>query len=163
MKIYTKIINQQVSSDTAIETVSLGFDERKRGRLKIHCDSGSQAGIQIDRGVVLRDGALLADHEGNLLRVFASKESVSTAYIDNVTLFARGCYHLGNRHVSLQIADGFLRFQTDYVLDEMLHGLGIHVVHEVAEFEPESGAYAKGHSHGHQHDHTNAGEHSHDH
>ena len=76
----------------------------------------------------------------------------------------------------MQVGDGFLRFQKDYVLDDMLHGLGIHVVHEEAEFEPENGAYAKGgaHSHGHalnekEHDDTAHGNkehghsHSHDH
>ena len=94
-------------------------------------------------------------------------ENVSTAAIEDATLFARACYHLGNRHVPLQIGTGFLRFQEDYVLDDMLHGLGVHVQHEQAPFEPENGAYAPGTGHGHSHahdddDHGHAG-HGHGH
>jgi urease accessory protein len=81
-------------------------------------------------------------------------------------LFARACYHLGNRHVPLQVGHGWLRYQNDYVLDDMLRQLGLDVKHEQAPFEPENGAYGEhgGHSHGHSHgddDHSHS--HSHDH
>lgn len=156
MKVYTKITQKTAKDYADIETVSLCFDDRKRGRLKILCDSGVEAGIQIERGTVLRDGAVLEDADGYALQVLASQEKVSTAHIDDATLFARVSYHLGNRHVSLQIGEGFLRYQEDYVLDDMLHGLGVHVSHELAPFEPENGAYANGygHSHGHSHEHS---------
>jgi len=155
MKIFTKIFEGDLPSGAASETISLSFDERKRGRLKITTDNGNDAGIQIERGQVLRHGTVLTNDAGELLTVLASNEAVSTAQVQDATLFARGCYHLGNRHVPLQIGEGFLRFQEDYVLDDMLHGLGIHVTHEQAPFEPENGAYAPGtgHSHGHSHSH----------
>jgi urease accessory protein len=160
MKIFTHVLETELPKDASSETISLSFDDRKRGRLKIITDSGSDAGIQIERGQVLRHGTVLSNTEGEYLTVLASNEKVSTAVVDNKTLFARGCYHLGNRHVPLQIGENFLRFQEDYVLDDMLHGLGIHVKHEDAPFEPENGAYASGE--GHSHNHGGHG-HSHDH
>ena len=166
MKIFTKILDVDLPAGSKSETINLSFDDRKRGRLKIVTDSGNDAGIQIERGLVLRHGTVLATENDEYLTVFASGEKVSTAYVKDATLFARGCYHLGNRHVPLQIGEGFLRFQEDYVLDDMLHGLGIHVTHEQAPFEPENGAYAPGtgghHHHGHSHDNDKDG-HSHGH
>ena len=152
MKIFTQLLTEPLSENTHCDSISLSFDERKRGRLKISTTAGEQVGIQIERGQVLRDGAVLSNDAGDYLRIQASGENVSTAYIQDATQFARGCYHLGNRHVPLQIGDGFLRFQTDYVLDDMLRGLGITVIHESAPFEPENGAYAAGTGHGHSHE-----------
>lgn len=154
MKIFTNILEAQLPAGTISETISLSFDERKRGRLKIITDNGNEVGIQIERGHVLRHGTVLTNENNDYLTVLASNENVTTARVKEPTLFARGCYHLGNRHVSLQIGDGFLRFQSDYVLEDMLHGLGIHSIHEQAPFEPENGAYAPGTGghHGHSHD-----------
>ncbi|MFT6310286.1 MAG: urease accessory protein [Porticoccus sp.] len=169
MKIYTQVTTEEIPRGAQTEEVSLCFDDRKRGRLKVSCANQQQIGIQIERGQVLRDGTVLSDDGGSYLVIHASNEAVSTAYIDMPLLFARGSYHLGNRHVPLQIGDGFLRYQQDYVLDDMLSGLGIDVIHEQAVFEPENGAYAKaGHSHSHSdvHDHQhqhNGQSHHHDH
>lgn len=150
MKIFTHI--NETSTPLEVETLSLAFDDRKRGRLKAVSDSGIEVGIQIERGLILRDGTILTNNAGEQLLIIALAEKVSTAKINDATLFARASYHLGNRHVSLQIGSGFLRYQQDYVLDDMLHGLGIHVEHELVPFEPESGAYTKGHSLSHTHD-----------
>jgi len=163
MKIFTTILETALPSGTQSETISLSFDERKRGRLKITTDSGNDAGIQIERGHVLRHGTVLTNEQGEYLTVLASNESVTTAKVEDATLFARGCYHLGNRHVPLQIGEGFLRFQEDYVLEDMLHGLGIHAVHEQAPFEPENGAYAPGTGKAHGHSHSHDDDHGHDH
>ena len=78
---------------------------------------------------------------------------MSSAHIQDPVLFARACYHLGNRHVPLQIGDDWLRYLHDHVLDDMLRGLGISPHHERATFEPEAGAYGGGH---HHHDHEHA-------
>jgi len=162
MKIFTQVLTESLAEGASCDSISLSFDERKRGRLKITTDAGEPAGIQIERGQVLRDGTVLSNEAGDYLRIAASDEHVSTAYMQDATLFARGCYHLGNRHVPLQIGEGFLRFQTDYVLDDMLRGLGIKVIHETAPFEPENGAYAPGtgKSHGHSHDDDHSHEHN---
>lgn len=165
MIIYTQKLDEEATLTnldlSKIEEVALTFDERKRGRLKIETLNGIEAGIQIERGQVMRHGSILLSESGDVLKVKAAPEVVSSAYVKDATLFARACYHLGNRHVSLQVGEGFLRFQKDYVLDDMLHGLGIHVVHEEAEFEPENGAYAKGSAHSHSHEHGT--EHKHEH
>ncbi|WP_067515396.1 urease accessory protein UreE [Endozoicomonas ascidiicola] len=138
----------------------LPFDERKRGRLKAVTRNGQQAGIFIERGEVMRDGTLLQAETGEVIRVTAANEAVTTARCNDPLLFARACYHLGNRHVPLQIGDNWLRFQIDHVLDEMVVLLGLEVSHAEAPFEPENGAYAKGHSHQHGHEPQ---EHHHEH
>jgi len=165
MIIYTQKLDEEATRSnldmSKFEEVALTYDDRKRGRLKIKTLNGVQAGIQIERGQVMRHNSIIVSENGDILKVSAAPEVVSSAYIQDATLFARACYHLGNRHVSLQVGEGFLRFQKDYVLDDMLHGLGIHVVHEEAEFEPENGAYAKGSAHSHSHNHDDS--HSHEH
>lgn len=156
-----KIFNRPVAvtddipcSRKNVDQVQLSFDDRKRGRLKLTTVNGVEIGIQIERGQVLRDGSWLSTDSGELLQVLGLAEDVSSSYVDDGTLFARACYHLGNRHVPLQVGDGFLRYQRDYVLDDMLKGLGLELVHEQAVFEPENGAYApaEGKHHGHSHE-----------
>lgn len=92
------------------------------------------------------------------MQVLAAQESVSTVYLNDPLLLARACYHLGNRHVPLQIDSGFIRYQHDHVLDDMVRGLGLEVSIERTTFEPESGAYGR-HSHSHAHQHENENEH----
>jgi len=104
----------------------------------------------LPRGTVLRDGDRLRAVNGLVIAVQAAAESVSTARSDDVTRFARVCYHLGNRHMPLQIGPGWLRYLADHVLDKMVEELGLTVVHEQAPFEPEAGAY-------HQHEQAGAG------
>ncbi len=150
-------VNQHLASASSAEIqeeLCLPFDERKRGRLKATADSGREIGLFLQRGEVLRDGALLQAESGEVVRIKASQESVTTARCDDPLLFARACYHLGNRHVPLQIGNNWLRYQHDHVLDEMVSLLGLAVCHEQAPFEPENGAYhGHGHSHGHHHEH----------
>ena len=75
----------------------------------------------------------------------AGPEAVSTVNADDPKALARAAYHLGNRHVAVQVGDGWLRYLADHVLDDMLRGLGLEPKSERAPFEPESGAY--GHAH----------------
>ncbi|MBO9496828.1 urease accessory protein UreE [Thalassotalea sp. G20_0] len=138
----------------------LPFDQRKRGRLKAVTVNGRDAGIFIDRGDVMRDGTLLQAETGEIIRITAASEAVTTARCKDPLTFARACYHLGNRHVPLQIGDNWLRYQIDHVLDDMVTLLGLELDHEQAPFEPENGAYSKGHSH---HQHSHAHEHGHAH
>lgn len=82
----------------------------------------------LERGHLLRGGELLADTEGSqVIRVLAAPEAVSTVRCADPHLLARAAYHLGNRHVPLQIEPGLLRYQHDHVLDDMLRGLGLNV------------------------------------
>lgn len=136
-------------------TLTLSLDKRVRSRLRVTLDDGRVAGVFLERGQVLRDGDLLGGADGLVVRVRAAAEPVSEARCDDPLLLARACYHLGNRHVPLQIEDGLLRYPHDHVLDDMLRGLGLQPVFAEAPFEPEPGAYGGGvHSHGHHNDHA---------
>ena len=154
----------QFAAATAAETpaqlvVCLPFDKRKKSRLKTAAESGEALGFMLPRGHILRDGTRLLDEQGRLIEIRAAEETVSTVGSDDVHLVMRAAYHLGNRHVPLQIGDGWLRYQHDHVLDAMVSGLGLTVTVEEAPFEPEDGAYAGGHGHGHEHGHGHHHEH----
>ena len=115
-------------------------------------DDGREAGIFLERGDALHEGDLLHGDDGLAVRVTAAAEQVSTVTCSDPLLLARACYHLGNRHVALQIEPGRLRYLHDHVLDDLVRGLGLEVTVEDAPFEPEPGAYG-GHAHGHGHNH----------
>ena len=135
-------------------TVCLPIDQRIRSRLKVTLDNGCEAGLFLPRGQVLRDGDLLESTDGMVIRVEAAAETVSTVHSNDALALARVCYHLGNRHVPLQIAATWARYQHDHVLDDMVAGLGLQVEVEQAPFEPESGAYqSAAHNHNHNHGH----------
>ncbi len=121
--------------------VTLTLDQRVRSRLRVTLDDGRQAGIFLTRGDSLRDGDCLVSEEGLIVQVRAAREPVSTVRGQDPWLFARACYHLGNRHAALQIEPGRLRYPHDHVLDEMVRGLGLEVIVEEAPIEPERGAY----------------------
>lgn len=137
-------------------SVTLAFDRRVRSRQRVVLDDGREALIDLPRGTVLRDGSLLADSEGRLLAVRAAPEAVSIAHAADAHALLRGAYHLGNRHVAVQLGPGWVRYLHDHVLDDMLRGLGLTVGFETVPFEPESGAYGagavSGHAHSHDHD-----------
>jgi len=146
------ILNQRTTAP-ATDSVALAYDERKRSRLKVRLASGLEAGIFLERGDHLHGGdKLLAEEGGAVVEILAAPEKLIEAVADSPLLFARAAYHLGNRHVPVQILPtdngGKLRFQTDHVLAEMVKGLGCTVGEAEAPFQPESGAYGGGH---HQH------------
>jgi urease accessory protein len=132
----------------------LPFDLRSRSRFRARLVSGEEVGVQLTRGQILRGGDKLLVEDGRVVEVRAAPESVSTLRTKDARLLARAAYHLGNRHVALQVGDGWLRYGHDHVLDDMVRGLGVEVAVEQAPFEPEAGAYQGGHEHApHEHDH----------
>lgn len=142
-------------------TLTLTLEQRSRSRLRVALDDGRAAGILLPRGTVLQDGDALASADGLTVRVRAAPESLSQARTPDPLLLARACYHLGNRHVALQIAPGLVRYPHDHVLDDLVRGLGLEVRAVRAPFEPESGAYG-GHGAGQAHGHDQGG-HGHSH
>ncbi|MEJ2360964.1 MAG: urease accessory protein UreE [Gammaproteobacteria bacterium] len=147
----TKVIDQQPGHDL---TLTLPYELRQKSRLRATLDNGEELGLLLPRGTVLRGGDYLRAESGAVILVQAAEEVVSTVTEHEPRLFARACYHLGNRHVPLQIGDGWLCYLHDHVLDDMLRGLGLEVQCERAPFEPEAGAYGGGHHHhhhGHEH------------
>jgi len=139
---------QQSQSDT----IELDFDSRKRGRLRAQSGNGVELGLFLDRGRTLLAGDWLRAENGHLFQVIAAAERVTKAGAENPLQFARICYHLGNRHVPLQIGDHWLRFQPDHVLEELCRHYGLTVTQETAPFQPENGAYGEHKSHHHHHD-----------
>ncbi|MEH6813745.1 MAG: urease accessory protein UreE, partial [Motiliproteus sp.] len=156
-----------------IDRLSLPFDLRKRGRFKATAESGREVGIFIERGQVLQDGDLLLTECQQLIQVVAEAEPVVTATASDWLQFSRVCYHLGNRHVPLQVGELWLRFQPDHVLQELAELHGLTAISELAPFMPENGAYGahggQGHhseepqGHSHEDSQEQGSSHSHDH
>jgi urease accessory protein len=146
-------LDRRVDSGPPSTTLTLPLAQRTRARQRVVLDNGVEAGLFLARGQVLRDGDLLGGSDGIVVRVQAAPEPLSEVRCDDPLLFARACYHLGNRHVALQIRPGVLHYQHDHVLDAMLRGLGLEPASIEAPFEPEAGAYAGHgrHDHGHAH------------
>lgn len=145
------------SSDAAqlqlpnIPSVTLTLEQRRRSRQLLTLDgSQDQVGMAIERGQTLRDGDLLVAQDGHYIQVKAALENVARVKANTPWQLARAAYHLGNRHILLEIAEGYLQFEYDAVLVEMLDQIGGLSVESVqAVFEPDVGAYGGGHRHGH--------------
>ena len=138
----------------ASERLVLGFDARSKSRLRTRLASGEEAGLFLERGRVLRGGDRLLANDRRIVEVVAADEALLEGRSSDPLLLARAAYHLGNRHVAVQLGfgaqGGWLRFAADHVLGDMVVGLGLPVTEIVAPFEPEAGAYA-GHAAGHSH------------
>ena len=146
--------------------LALPFDARQKSRQRAKLVSGEEVAIKLPRGEILRGGDLVTATDGRVSEVVALPEKL--AHIESAEL-ARVAYHLGNRHVPVQIGDGFLRIATDHVLEELARTLGAKVSHVEAPFEPEGGAYHQhdemghgGRIHDHHHDHDHEHDHKHD-
>jgi urease accessory protein len=124
------------------DTVTLPYALRQKSRQRVTLDGGREAAIVLAPGTQVDDGDRLASADGFSVRVCAALEAVSNARTDDALRLARACYHLGNRHVALQVGSGWVRYLPDHVLDDMVRGLGLTVTEESARFEPERGAYA---------------------
>lgn len=135
--------------DAVLDELSLPFERRQIARQRVNLESGKEAGLKLPRGTVLRDGDLLRGGSGQLIRVVAAAERVSSMRCESAQDLARAAYHLGNRHVWVQVGPDWLRYLHDHVLDDMLAGLGFTVDVVLAPFEPEAGAYSAsgGHTH----------------
>jgi urease accessory protein len=138
----------------------LPFDSRQKSRLRTKLVSGEEVGLMLPRGEILRGGDLVTASDGRVIEIISQEEKVLNIETDSPQALAKVAYHLGNRHVPVQVGDGFLRIVEDHVLEEMVKKLGAKVTHVEAPFEPEAGAYAGGH---HQHDEMGHGGKIHDH
>ena len=132
-------------------TVELDWDVRQKSRFDATDSEGRKLGVFLPRGTLVRGGDVLVSEDGSLVKVIAAPQAVLviTACADHGTPFdlTRAAYHLGNRHVALQVGDGWLRLLDDYVLKAMLEQLGAHTETLEAPFQPEHGAYGGGHHH----------------
>jgi len=136
---------------TPDDRLCLPFEKRQISRQRIVLESGREAALKMPRGDLLRGKDLLITDQSEVILVIAANESVSIVTADNLNELARAAYHLGNRHVAVEVGNGWLSYLHDHVLDDMVSGLGgLRLKHAEKPFEPEAGAY---HSHG-SHNHT---------
>ena len=149
--------------DPITDTITFDHDTRKKARIKAKTDSGLAIGIFMERGHPLLIGEILKTECGKLIEIKGQAEPVSTAIATDWLTFAKICYHLGNRHTSLQVGELWVRFKPDHVLEELAEKYGLTINKTPAIFEPENGAYRGGHSHSHEHTNTHGHEHKHEH
>ena len=155
-------------------TVELDWDVRQKSRFDATDSQGRSLGIFLPRGTVVRGGDVLVADDGSFIRAIAAPQPVLkiTHCTQHGTPYdlIRAAYHLGNRHVPIELKPDHLKIEPDHVLADMLRAMHL-IVHAVDEsFEPENGAYATGghahghsHGHGHGHAHDHGHEHGHDH
>lgn len=134
---------------TPFETLTLTFNQRQKSRQKAILESEEAVGLILPRGTILKEGDILEDEQGGLLKIIAAEETVSTVTTDDAHLLLRVAYHLGNRHVPLQVEPAWLRYGHDHVLDDMVALLGAQITVSQNSFQPEKGAYGGGHDHDH--------------
>ena len=148
-------------------SVELDWDVRQKSRLGATDSRGRAIGVFLPRGTLLRGGDVLVAEDGSLIRVIAAPQAVlritPCAVHGSPFDLTRAAYHLGNRHVPIELTPEHLQIEPDHVLADMLRAMHLTVVELQAPFEPEGGAYAA-HGHGHHpahHDHGHGHDHAH--
>ncbi len=152
-------------------TVELDWDIRQKSRFDARSSAGDHLGVFLPRGTLVRGGDVLVAEDGSLLRVVAAPQAVLriTACTDHqhghdhnpAFDLMRAAYHLGNRHVPIELKPDHLKIEPDHVLADMLRAMHLNVAEVSESFEPEGGAYGgQGHGHSHAHDHSH-GDHDH--
>ncbi|MEY2843170.1 MAG: hypothetical protein RI920_1207 [Pseudomonadota bacterium] len=145
-------------------TLELDWDVRQKSRFDAIDSAGRQLGIFLNRGTAVRGGDVLVAEDGSLIRVTAKPQPVLviTPCSEHGSPFdlTRAAYHLGNRHVQIELQPDHLKIEPDHVLADMLRAMHLTVVEANTSFEPEGGAYAASgghdHAHGHQQTHDHA-------
>ncbi|MBW4644412.1 MAG: urease accessory protein UreE [Goleter apudmare HA4340-LM2] len=129
-------------------TLALTAEERTRSRHRFELEDGTVIFLRLPRGTVLKDGDILQDEsQSNFIKITAKSEPVLTVSADTPLLLLRAAYHLGNRHLPVEITPSYLRLSPDPVLRIMLEQLGLEIKAESLPFYPEVGAYGD-HAHG---------------
>ena len=157
LEIYVEHVPRTAVTETSGRRLSLPFERRQKARQRARLDNGEEVGLQLPRGITLRGGDVVRSAEGaGDVLIEAAAEPVSTVHAQEASALARVAYHLGNRHVWLEVGDSWVRYLADPVLDDMVRQMGYQVVGESAPFEPETGAYhglphegETGHTHAH--------------
>ena len=137
-------------------SVELDWDTRQKSRFDTDDSQGRRLGVFLPRGTAVRGGDVLVAEDGSLIKVTATAQPVMVvrACAEHGSPFdlMRAAYHLGNRHVALELQADRLQFEPDHVLAQMLRRMHLDVFEEQAPFEPEGGAYGE-HHHDHEHAH----------
>jgi urease accessory protein len=154
--------------DEPADSVVLDYDERHRRRVTMKGVRGLEFLLDLEEAILLRSGDGLKLDDGRVVEVVAAPEPLAEIRASEPAALVRVAWHLGNRHLPVELTRKALRIRRDAVIEEMARGLGATVLSIEAPFNPEGGAYAKsGHDHGvhdhHGHDHHANDHHGHDH
>lgn len=146
-------------------SVALDWDQRQKSRFEATDSQGRRLAVFLPRGSVVRGGDVLVAEDGSLVQVRAAPQPVLVvrhcSHHGAPSDLARAAYHLGNRHVAVEVKPDHLKLEPDHVLADMLRRMHLIVSEEQSGFEPEGGAYqGGGHDHSHHHGHAH---HDHDH
>lgn len=144
LTVIKRLSNPQTQDITPLFTLALSAEERTRSRYIWQIDHQHQIKLRLPRGTVLQDKDLLATETGKIVEIIAKSEPVLTITSPNPLELLRLAYHLGNRHVSLEIKPNYLRLSPDPVLKKMISNFNVTINEEITPFQPEIGAY---HSH----------------
>jgi len=163
---FTEVLAGPARMTSAPAVLTLGFEDRRRSRQRIRIDDGREAALMLPRGTILHDGDTLRDPDSDqVVTVRAADQTLSLVRASDAVTLARAAYHLGNRHIPVQVGAGWLAYEHDHVLDEMVAELGLPVETCTAPFEPEAGGYRHGdqgeRGHGHHHHHDGHEHHEH--
>ena len=150
-------------SGSAVDQVLLDAHERQRRRVVLTGERGTTFLLDLPQVIALRDGDGLVLDDGGIVRVIGRPEALVEIAAADSHVLARLAWHIGNRHIEMQIVGDRLRIRRDHVIEDMLRGLGARLTAVDAAFDPEQGAYAQthGHGHAHAHDHHHARDHDH--
>jgi urease accessory protein len=146
---------------SAVDSITLDAHERHRRRVVLTGEGGTKFLLDLPQAVALHDGDGLVLDDGAIVRIVGRPEPLVEIAAADAHELARLAWHIGNRHIDVQIAGDRLRIRRDHVIEEMLRGLGARLSVLDAPFDPEHGAYD--HRHGHGHDHGHDHDHDHDH
>jgi urease accessory protein len=139
----------QIDDPRIIDCVVLDAGERHRRRIVLTAEGGTKFLLDLPQATALRDGDGLVLEDGSIVRVAGKPESLVEITAANPQQLARLAWHIGNRHIDVEIIGGRLRMRRDHVVEDMLRGLGAQLSPVEAPFEPEPGAYGHEHRHGH--------------
>ena len=144
------------------DRVLVDFDRRHRRRIVLTTEGGAELLIDLPHAIRLRDGDGLRLEGGGYVRVEARPENLLEIHAHSPAALVRIAWHLGNRHLPVQLLGDRIRIRADHVIAAMIEGLGGHAAAIEAPFDPEGGAYAEGgHTHGHRHDNDDEPAHAH--
>jgi urease accessory protein len=137
-------------SADAVDQITLDAHDRHRRRVVLTCERGTTFLLDLPQAMALHDGDGLVLDDGGIVRIVGRPEPLIEIAAANSRELARLAWHIGNRHIDVQIVGDRLRIRRDHVIEDMLHGLGARLSPLEAAFDPEHGAYEH-HHHGHDH------------
>ena len=135
---------------TAQDRVLIDFDRRHRRRIVLTTEAGAELLVDLPQAARLRDGDGLVLDTGGVIHVQSRPEPLLDIHAHDAAGLVRIAWHLGNRHLPVQMIGTHIRIRADHVIAEMVRGLGGHVQAVMAAFDPEAGAYLGGHGHHHE-------------